>query len=443
MLLYLDMKKTSNLENKRHTLAHLLAAAVMEIYPNAKRTIGPAIDNGFYFDFDFGSDKISDAELPKIEKKMKDLLPTWKDTTKEMLAKEQALSEYPGNEFKAELINEFSPNGEELSFYKNGKYWDLCRGGHSEAPSEEIEVDSFKLDKVAGAYWRGDSNNKQLTRIYGLAFDTKDELEKYIWQQEEAKKRDHRILGKHLNIFTISDLVGAGLPLIKPNGMVIRKELEDYLWELHRDYGYHRVWTPHIAKTELYKTSGHYEIYKENFQVTGKDEAFMMKPMNCPHHMQIFADTPVSYRDLPIRYFEPATVYRDEKSGQLSGLTRVRSITQDDGHLFCMPDQIEAEVSVVSGIIKKFFETMGMNDYWVSLSVRGSEGEYLGTDEVWNKAESALDSAAKKNNLPYRRVEGEAAFYGPKLDFIFKDAIGREWQLSTIQCDFNLPTKME
>lgn len=429
-----------NLEYKRHTLAHLLAAAVLKLYPETKLTLGPATATGFYYDMDF-KDPIKDSDLLKIEKYMKKILTTWKEFTHREVTQEEAREIFKGNEYKLELIDEIAQRGEKITLYTIGDFTDLCRGGHLELPSKEIKEGEWKLDKIAGAYWRGDEKNKMLTRIYGFAFETKEELEKYVWQQEEAKKRDHRILGKQLDIFTISNLVGAGLPLMKPNGMIIRKEIEDYLWSLHKDKGYLRVWTPHLAKTDLYKISGHFEMYKENFQVKGKDEDFMMKPMNCPHHMQIFADNPVSYKDLPIRYFEPATVYRDEKSGQLSGLTRVRSITQDDGHLFCTPDQIKDEVTAICNIIKDFFRTMGMNDYWVSLSVRGQGEEYLGENEVWEKAERALEEAAKINNLPYKRIEGEAAFYGPKLDFMFKDAIGREWQLSTIQCDFNLPMR--
>jgi threonyl-tRNA synthetase len=440
--------QNSNLEHKRHTLAHLLAAAVLEIYPNAKRTIGPAIENGFYFDFDFGADKITDADLLNIEAKMKELLPTWKDTTKQMLSKEKALEEYQGNEFKAELINEFSPNGEELSFYKNGKYWDLCRGGHSENPASEIAVDSFKLDKLAGAYWRGNAENKQLTRIYGLAFDTKEELEKYIWQQEEAKKRDHRVLGKQLKLYTISELVGPGLPLFQKNGNILRREITDFLWSLHKDYNYEWVWSPHLAKEALYEKSGHAGSYMDDmFSVFGgsSKEKFYVKPMNCPHHMQMFDDNQFSYRDMPVRYFEPATVYRDEKTGQLNGLARVRSITQDDGHIFCRVDGIAVEVKIMIDIISKFFKTFGMDkDYKVRLSLRDDRpNTWLGTDEVWAKAEKALRDICDSEKLPYFDGPGEAAFYGPKLDFMFNDAIGREWQLSTIQCDFNQPNRFD
>ena len=437
-----------NLEHKRHSLAHLLAAAVMELYPSAKRTIGPAIDNGFYFDFDFGDTPVLEADLVKIEVKMRELLPTWQSTTKEMLNKERAISEYPENPFKHELINEFSPNGEELSFYKNGQYWDLCRGGHSENPAAEIAADSFKLDRIAGAYWRGDAKNKQLTRIYGLAFDTKEELDKYIWQQEEAKKRDHRILGKQLKLYTISELVGSGLPLFQKNGNILRREITDYLWQLHKDYNYEWVWTPHLAKEALYEKSGHAGSYMEDmFSVYGgtSQEKFFVKPMNCPHHMQLFDDNAFSYRDMPVRYFEPATIYRDEKTGQLNGLARVRSITQDDGHIFCRVDGIQTEIKIMIDIISKFYKTFGMDkDYKVRLSLRDDrENVWLGTDEVWEKAEKALRDICESENLPYFEGPGEAAFYGPKLDFMFNDAIGREWQLATVQCDFNQPNRFE
>lgn len=442
------MKNNISIENKRHTLAHLLAAAVLELYPSAKRTIGPAVDNGFYFDFDFGDVKVTEGDLSKIEEKMRTLLPTWKDTTCEMLTKEKALAEYPGNEFKAELINEFSPNGEELSFYKNGEYWDLCLGGHADNPATDISPDSFKLERIAGAYWRGDANNKQLTRIYGLAFDTKEELDKYIWQQEEAKKRDHRILGRQLKIYAISELVGPGLPLFHKNGNILRREITDFLWSLHKEHDYEWVWTPHLAKEALYEKSGHAGAYMEDmFSVFGgsSKEKFYVKPMNCPHHMQLFADNQFSYRDMPVRFFEPATIYRDEKTGQLNGLARVRSITQDDGHVFCRVDGIQNEIKIMIDIISKFYKTFGMDkDYKVRLSLRDDrKNTWLGTDEVWEKAEKALRDICVSENLPFFEGPGEAAFYGPKLDFMFNDAIGREWQLATVQCDFNMPARFD
>jgi len=435
----------STLEHKRHTLAHLLAASVLKHYPDAKLTLGPAIENGFYYDIDFGNETFSEDELKKIQKTMKKTLSSWKEFTHEEVSPEDARRMYTDNPFKLELIEDIVAKGENITLYTVGDFTDLCRGGHVENPAEEIAADSFVLHKIAGAYWRGDEKNPMLTRIYGLAFDTKEELLAYKEMQEEAKKRDHKKLGAELGLFSISPLVGAGLPLLKPKGMTIRKEIEDYLWELHKDKGYDRVWTPHITNLSLYETSGHAEKFGEElFRVKGGDEDFALKPMNCPHHMQIFADDQFSYRDLPVRYFEPATVYRYEKSGQLSGLARVRAITQDDGHLFCQVSQITEEVSAIVGIVREFYKTMGLLDnYWVSLSVRGGDGMYLGDDAVWEQAEKALEDAAKENDLNYKRVEGEAAFYGPKLDFMFKDALGREWQLATIQCDFNLPERFD
>ncbi len=440
------MENSEHLSHIRHTLAHLLAQAAKQHYKDAQLTLGPAIDNGFYYDIDFGTDKINDENLIELEKTMKKNLSSWKEFTHKEVSENEAKEYFAGNIYKTELINEIVSRGEKITLYTCGDFTDLCRGGHTENPSEEISTESFKLDRVAGAYWRGDEKNKMLTRIYGLAFNNKNELDAYILQQEEAQKRDHRKIGKELKLFTISDLVGPGLPLLHPKGMIIRKEIEDYLWNLHKGKGYDRVWTPHIAKQNLYETSGHAAKFgNELFRVKGGDEEFFMKPMNCPHHMQLFADNQFSYRDMPVRYFEPATVYRYEKAGQLSGLTRVRAITQDDGHLFCRVSQIGEEVSTIVSIIKSFYTTMGMmNEYRVSLSVRGDDkSKYLGDDEVWNKAEETLENSAKENNLNYKIARDEAAFYGPKLDFIFKDAIGREWQLATIQCDFNLPERFE
>ena len=438
------MENNEHLSHIRHSLAHLLGAAILELYPGSHITLGPAIDNGFYYDVDI-TGKVTDTDLEKIEKKMKELLKTWTTFEKKILNKEEALKMFKGNVYKEELINGIVEKGEEITIYTSGNFSDLCRGGHSDN-MKEIKDGSWKLDRIAGAYWRGDEKNKMLTRIYGLAFENKEELDAYLLQQEEARKRDHRKLGKELKLFTISELVGAGLPLMQPKGMIIRKEIEDFLWSLHKNKGYNRVWTPHLAKKNLYETSGHAAKFgNELFRVKGGDEEFFMKPMNCPHHMQIFADNQFSYRDMPVRYFEPATVYRYEKAGQLSGLTRVRAITQDDGHLFCRVSQIGQEVSTIVEIIKSFYTTMGMMEgYWVRLSTRGDDkSKYLGNDEVWEKAEEALEIAAKENNLNYKIGRDEAAFYGPKLDFMFKDAIGREWQLATIQCDFNLPERFE
>jgi threonyl-tRNA synthetase len=465
-----DISKISNgmeqekIQKMRHSLAHLLGGAVLSIWPDAKIATGPAIDNGFYYDFDFTT-PITEKDLGKIEQKMRELLKKIGTFEKKSISYNEAKKLFEGNPYKLELIEEYNKDGKELTIYVSGpdsslsiseilansrqltanNFIDLCAGPHVE-DIKDIKSDAFKLERIAGAYWKGNEENKMLTRIYGLAFATKEELVAYELQQEEARKRDHRKLGKELKLFTISDLVGAGLPLLQPNGMILRKEIEDYLWDLHKNKGYDRVWTPHITKKGLYETSGHAAKFGEElFRVKGGDEEFFMKPMNCPHHMQIFSDNQFSYRDMPVRYFEPATVYRYEKAGQLSGLTRVRAITQDDGHLFCRVSQISEEVGTIVKIIKEFYTTMKMlNDYWVRLSVRGDDkSKYLGGDEVWEKAESALEKAAKENELNYKRVEGEAAFYGPKLDFMFKDAIGREWQLATIQCDFNLPERFD
>lgn len=483
-----------DLATKKHSLAHIMAQAVKEHFPDAKLGIGPATDDGFYYDFDFGDAVITENDLKKIEKSMKKILSQKQKFIHFHVSYDEAreILKVMNEEFKNILIDRFESGNfkneeklesgtigfsintskgksseyyakiqeflKEKNFYdfteldgdqvKNLKFIDMCAGPHIDSTAD-IDPNSFALARIAGAYWLGDAKNQQLTRIYAYAFETAEELDSHLKMLEEAKKRDHRILGKKMKLFTISDLVGSGLPLIQPRGMIMRKAIEDYLWSLHADKGYDRIWTPHLAKEDLYITSGHAGHYLEDmFSVWGgtSQEKFYVKPMNCPHHMQLFADNQFSYRDMPIRYFEPATVYRDEKTGQLSGLTRVRSITQDDGHLFCRVTQIKDEVSTIVGIIKEFYKTFGLLDgYWVSLSVRDPENleKYLGDENVWQTAEKALEDAAEANNLNYKRMEGEAAFYGPKLDFMFKDAIGREWQLATIQCDFNLPNRFE
>ena len=440
----------SALAEKRHSLAHLLAAAVLELYPDAMVTLGPAVDNGFYYDIDFGETKIGDTNLPKIFKRMKKLLPTWTTFEQETVDKATALERYADNPYKKELIQEISERGEDITLYTSGKFTDLCRGGHVENMKESIKADTFTLDRVAGAYWRGDENNPMLTRIYGLAFDTKEELDDYIAKREEAKERDHRKIGKELDLFTFSELVGSGLPLFTPKGSMIRDLIMDKIMGIQASYGYQRVTTPHITKPELYQTSGHWEKFgDELFKVHGKgDNLMVMKPMNCPHHTQIYASRPRSYKDLPLRYMELGVVYRDEQAGELLGLSRVRSISQDDGHVFCRPDQIEDEVGIIISVIKEFFTSLNMleeGNYWVSLSVRDPENKdkYLGDDAVWDEAEAALEAIAKKHDLDYKRVEGEAAFYGPKLDFQFYDALGRERQLGTAQLDFNMPKRFE
>ncbi len=436
----------TNIENKRHTLAHLTAQAVRQLYPDAKNAIGPTVENGWYQDFDLGEVKLSDTDLQKIEDQIKTNLKNWTEFTKNEVTADEALKEFSWNEYKTELINDFTKETKTLTFYTCGGFLDLCKGGHCEHPNKDIPTDSFKLEKVAGAYWKGDANNKMLTRIYGIAFDTKEELEKFIWQQEEAKKRDHRILGRQLKLFTISDLVGPGLPLFQKNGNILRRELTNFLWELHKEHNYEWVWTPHMTKEALYDVSGHSGQYLEDmFSVFGgtSKEKFWMKPMNCPFHMELFKDNQFSYRDMPVRYFEPATVYRDEKSGQLGGLTRVRAITQDDGHVICKIDQIEQEFDIILDVLKNFYSTVGLLEgYKVRLSTRDDDkSKWLGEDANWKIAEDALVNICKKHDLPYFEGPGEAAFYGPKLDFMFKDAIGRDHQLATIQCDFVQPER--
>lgn len=438
----------NELEKKRHSLAHLLAAAVLEIYPDAQVTLGPAIEHGFYYDIDL-KESLSDTDLKDIQKKMKKIANTWKHFEHKVVTKEEALAFFSGNPYKEELIHEIAEKGEPITLYTSGSFTDLCRGGHVDDFSS-IDMDAWKLDRVAGAYWRGDERNPMLTRIYGLAFDTKEDLDTYLTKQEEAKKRDHRKIGKELGLFTFSEKVGPGLPLFTPKGTMIRNLITQKINDIQSPYGYQQVCIPHITKSDLYKTSGHWDKYKDDlFHVTGKSNVeFVMKPMNCPHHTQIYDAEPRSYRDLPLRYAETTMVYRDEQAGELMGLSRVRSITQDDGHIFCTEEQIREEVDNIVSIIKTFYTAMNMfneGNYWVSLSVRDPKNldKYIGDNLLWDKAERILEEVAKENQLTYQRVEGEAAFYGPKLDFQFKDAIGREWQLGTAQLDFVQPTRFE
>lgn len=442
-----DPDKRSRL---RHSLAHLLAAAIQKLYPEAKPTIGPAVDNGFYYDFDFGNTTVGEDDLDEIEEVMKDILPNWNSFERIEVSEEEARKQFEDNPYKQELIDEIVASGDDVTLYKSGDFVDLCRGGHVENPQKDIDPEAFTLDKVAGAYWRGDEEKEMLTRIYGLAFKTKEELNEYTEKREEAKKRDHRKLGQDLDLFTFSDLVGPGLPLFTPKGALMRDLIMEKIQTIQKEYGYQKVTIPHLTKKNLYQTSGHWEKFgDELFHVYGKQDAeFVLKPMNCPHHTQIFSSRPRSYRDLPIRYMETTMVYRDEQSGELSGLSRVRSITQDDGHVFCTPDQIESEISTIVSVIEEFYSSLDMyqeDTFWVSLSVRDPEQphKYLGDDSRWEKAEKALASVAETKNLPYKRVAGEAAFYGPKLDFIFEDALGREWQLATAQLDFVMPDRFE
>ncbi len=435
----------NNLEKMRHTLSHVLAAAVRELYPHAKFGIGPAIDTGFYYDIDFGKTKVSDTDLAKIEKKMRAIIKRKLPMTKRVVSKSEALDWARDNkqDYKVELIEEL-PESEEISFYDmEDLFTDLCKGPHVKNLSE---TGPFKLIRVAGAYWRGDEKRPMLTRIYGVAFDNEKELEEFLVRQEEAKKRDHRKLGKELDLFCFSDLVGAGLPLFTPRGTELRELMSNYSLSLRGREGFRKVWTPHITKTDLYKKSGHYakfgdELFMVHSQVNGED--FAMKPMNCPHHAQIFASKPRTYREMPVRYMEATTDYRDEKTGELGGLSRVRSLTQDDSHVFCRKDQIKEEVKRLVGIVKELYETMGMQKLRARLSYRSDEDKYLGDKKLWDMAQKQIKQAAIDNGLEYFEQEGEAAFYGPKIDFMAEDAIGREHQLATIQLDFVQPERFE
>ncbi len=438
---------SEQLQNKRHTLAHLLAAAVLETYPHAKLTLGPAIETGFYYDIDFsGGAVLGDDGLKDVQKSMKKLLNKWDAFSHKEVTKEEALAQFAGNEYKCELIEEIAAKGETLTLYTCGGFTDLCRGGHCEHPNKEIDTDAFKLDKVAGAYWRGDEKNKMLTRVYGLAFETKEELAAYETQLREAKERDHRKLGKEMDLFTFSDLVGAGLPLWTPKGTIIRHELDTFIWKLRQKHDYQRVTIPHITKKDLYQTSGHWEKFADElFRITTREgKEYALKPMNCPHHTQIFDRQPHSYRDMPQRYAETTMVYRDEQSGELGGLTRVLSITQDDSHVFCRHSQIKDEFFRVWDIIDTFYGTFGFK-LRVRLSFHDplEMDQYLGTKEIWDNAENALREIAKERNADYFEAQGEAAMYGPKLDFMAKDSIGREHQVATIQLDMNLPERFD
>ncbi|MBI2013236.1 MAG: threonine--tRNA ligase [Candidatus Colwellbacteria bacterium] len=442
--------KTNKIENIRHSLAHLLAAVVQKRYPKVKLGIGPAIEGGFYYDFLFAK-PISADVLPEIEKDMRELIRKGLVFSGEKITPAKARTLFKNQTFKLELIKDFSKEKKQLTTYKTGDvFQDLCKGGHVKNTSE-INPDAFKLTHLAGAYWKGDEKNKMLTRIYGAAFETKRELDEYLAHIAEAEKRDHRRIGKELDLFTFSDLIGAGLPLFTPRGAAMREALIDFLWSLSKKYGYQKVSIPHITKIDLYEKSGHAAKFKDEFfYVHGAQSGadFVMKPMNCPHHTQIYASRPRSYRDLPIRLNEPTMMYRDEKPGQLRGIERVRSITVDDAHIFCTPDQIKDEAKNIVKIIKEFYSALGMwkegVTFWVSLSVRDPKNlkKYLGEDKNWNKAENFLEEVALGMDLNAKRMEGEAAFYGPKLDFMFKDALGRETQLATIQIDFVQPDRL-
>ena len=434
-----------NLENIRHSCSHLMAGAIKELYPKALPTIGPVIDSGFYYDFDFGEIKISDTDLPIIEKKMKELLPKWNSFEKVEMSLEEAKKIYKDNPYKLELIKELEEKEEKITFYESGKFLDLCRGGHSETPSRELK--NFKLLSVAGAYWRGNEKNKMLTRIYGTCFENKEDLDNYLKQIEEGKKRDHRILGPKLNLFVINEDIGRGLPLLTPKGTIIRNEILKYERQLEKENGFQEVWTPHIAKNDLYKKTGHWQHYQDVMYAPFgiDDETYVLKPMNCPHHYVIYSSLQRSYKDLPVRLSEPGTCYRYEKSGELGGLTRVRALTVDDSHILMREDQIDQEFDKCIGMVKKMFEAFGLKDFYVRLSLSDPDDnvKYITDPKTWKEAGEKLERIVKRNDLKYVAIKGEASFYGPKIDFMVKDAIGREWQMSTLQLDLFMAKKLD
>lgn len=458
------MADPDNLYAMRHSLAHIMASAITQLWPQAKLGVGPVVENGFYYDIDLGDIKISDEKFNSIEEAMRAIIAENQPFVRNEKGIEEAIqwAKSHGQPYKKELLNDLKRAGttavkdldskelglategesavDTVSFYKNGSFEDLCRGPHVESTGK---VGAFKLMRVAGAYWRGKEDNPQMQRLYGVAFETPKELRKYLDMLEEAKKRDHRKLGQELDLFVVSDMVGSGLPLFTPRGTVLREELARYSNELRQAYGFEKVWVPHITKKELYEASGHWakfgdELFLVKSQET-KDE-LVMKPMNCPHHTQIYASRPRSYRDLPIRYLETTTVYRDEKTGELGGLSRVRSITQDDSHVFCRPDQLEIEINNLLAAANDLYATVDMG-LKVRLSYRDDSDAYLGSKELWATSQEQLKSAVLANNIEYFEEEGEAAFYGPKIDFMATDAIGREHQLATVQLDFVQPER--
>ena len=456
------MEKDEKMFRMRHSLAHIMAAAVQRIYKDAKFGVGPAIEDGFYYDIDLGENKISENNFNKIEKAMRRIIAEKQDFILSEMPIEEAIkwAKENGQPYKLELLNnlknagttdakllaegdfEVGEGAKAVTFYTNGNYKDLCKGPHL---SNTGEVGAFKLMRVAGAYWRGNENNPQMQRLYGVAFETQEELDDYLQKMEEAKLRDHRKLGRELDLYTVSPLVGVGLPLFTPRGTVLRDVLANYSNQLRQKYGFQKVWTPHITKKELYEKSGHWAKFgDELFLVTSQETSdnFALKPMNCPHHTQIYASQPRSYRDLPIRYLETTTDYRDEKTGELGGLNRVRSLTQDDSHIFCRADQIEQEIQNLLSCANELYSKIGMK-LRVRLSYRDDSEGYLGDISLWERAQNQLKNAVIANNLDYFEQEGEAAFYGPKIDFMATDAIGREHQVATVQLDFVQPQRFE
>lgn len=432
------------LHNLRHSAAHLLAAAVKQLWPGAKNAIGPAIADGFYQDFDMGDVKLTDDDLVTIERTMQEILKTWQPFVVSEVSLEQAKQDFADNPYKLELIADLAAEHKTITENNPGNFLDLCKGGHSANP--QVELQHVKLLSLAGAYWRGDQTKKMLTRIYGTAFATDQELQQHLTMLAEAKQRDHRKLGKELGLFTIVDEVGPGFPLFYPKGAALRKAVEDFVHGEQTKLGFQAIWVPHLAKDLLYKTSGHLGKYDAMFPPMQLDgQAYHLKPMNCPHFMMLYKSQPHSYRDLPLRWTATTTVYRNEKSGELGGLTRVRALTQDDCHIFMRPDQIEVELDNVLNLIQRIYAAFGLSDFWVSISTRDPKqpDKYLGDAVIWDKAEQILKDIITKRQWACQVVPGEAAFYGPKLDFMVKDAIGREWQLSTVQLDFNLPERFD
>ena len=429
-----------------HSSAHLMAEAIESVFPGTKFGIGPSIENGFYYDIDHTDKEFTQADLEKLEKKMKELLEKKSEYTREEISKEDALSLFreKGDEYKTELISELGPN--EITLYKHGNFIDLCKGPHLPDTSY---IKAVKLLSIAGAYWRGDEKRKQMTRIYGITFPKQKMLEDYLFMLEEARKRDHRKLGRELDIFMISEKVGAGLPIWLPNGVIIREKLTDFLKKEQKRRGYVQVIAPHIGRKELYITSGHFAKYgADSFQpikTPSEGEEYMLKPMNCPHHCEIYGNNHHSYRDLPLKIAEFGTVYRYEQSGELNGLVRARGFTQDDAHIFCTPEQLKDEFLDVVDIIELLFRKLGFNDFSAQISLRdpNNKEKYIGSDEVWDKAEKAIIEAVAEKGLKAKTEIGEAAFYGPKLDFMVKDALGRQWQLGTVQVDYNLPERFD
>ncbi|RLC34624.1 MAG: threonine--tRNA ligase, partial [Candidatus Nealsonbacteria bacterium] len=427
----------ANIETVRHSLAHILAYAVQELYPGTKFGMGPAIENGFYYDFDLPY-PLSPEDLPKIEKKMKELLKQNVKFTKKKLTKNDIVNLFKNQPYKLELIGEMPEK--QVSVYQSGKFTDLCKGPHVKS-TKEIP-DAFKLQRIAGAYWRGSEKNKMLSRIYGVAFQTKKELDDYLHRQKEAEKRDHRHLGKKLDLFSFDEEVGAGLPLWHPRGTVLRKIIEDFLRQKLTLQGYQWIVSPHIGKLDLWKSSGHWDLYRDNMYspIDIENEKYLIKPMNCPFHVKVFQSKIQSYKNLPVKYAELATVYRYERSGVLHGLTRVRGFTQDDAHIWCTPDQISEETTKLLREGLKILKTFGFNDFNIYLSTRPKK--YAGTEKGWQKATNILKYVLKQLKLKYQVDPGGGVFYGPKIDIKIKDSLGREWQCTTIQIDFNLPERL-